>query len=136
MYVVGNLLLYYQEGDRSKSVSPDLMVVLGASKHIRSSYRLWRRSRRRRTSFWRSLRRVHTGSTKYFLMVVGIAALLVGCSSSDDDRSGELQRQLDMRADISPEDLAEIEEELEEFRMANAARAGSNDARAARTGAT
>ena len=56
--------------------------------------------------------------TKYFLMVVGIAALLVGCSSSDDDRSGELQRQLDMRADISPEDLAEIEEELEEFRMA------------------
>ena len=41
VYVVGNLLLYYQEGDRSKSVSPDLMVVLGASKHIRSSYRLW-----------------------------------------------------------------------------------------------
>ena len=41
VYVVGNLLLYYQEGDRNKSVSPDLMVVLGASKHIRSSYRLW-----------------------------------------------------------------------------------------------
>ena len=41
VYVVGNLLLYYQEGDASKSVSPDLMVVLGASKRIRSSYRLW-----------------------------------------------------------------------------------------------
>ena len=41
VYVVGNLLLYYQEGDRSKSVSPDLMVVLGASKYVRSSYRLW-----------------------------------------------------------------------------------------------
>ena len=41
VYVVGNLLLYYQEGDPGKSVSPDLMVVLGASKHIRSSYRLW-----------------------------------------------------------------------------------------------
>ena len=41
VYVVGNLLVYYQEGDRNKSVSPDLMVVFGASKHIRSSYRLW-----------------------------------------------------------------------------------------------
>ena len=41
VYVVGNLLLYYQQGDAGKSVSPDLMVVFGASKHIRSSYRLW-----------------------------------------------------------------------------------------------
>ena len=41
LYVVGNLLLYYQEGDPGKSVSPDLMVVFGAPKHIRSSYRLW-----------------------------------------------------------------------------------------------
>ena len=41
VYVVGNLLLYYQEGDPGKSISPDLMVVLGAPKHIRSSYRLW-----------------------------------------------------------------------------------------------
>ena len=41
VYVVGNLLLYYQEGDAGRSVSPDLMVVLGAPKHIRSSYRLW-----------------------------------------------------------------------------------------------
>ena len=41
VYVVGNLLVYYQQGDRNKSVSPDLMVVLGASKHVRSSYRVW-----------------------------------------------------------------------------------------------
>ena len=41
VYVVGNLLLHYQQGDSSKSVSPDLMVVFGASKDIRSSYRLW-----------------------------------------------------------------------------------------------
>lgn len=46
VYVVGNLLLYYEggnprQGDFGKSVSPDLMVVLGAPKHIRSSYRLW-----------------------------------------------------------------------------------------------
>ena len=54
-------------------------------------------------------------------MVCSLAILCVavaGCSSSDDDKSAELQRQLDMRADISPEDIAEIEEELEEFRMA------------------
>ena len=41
VYVVGNLLLYYQQGDDKKSVSPDLMVVFGAPKHVRSSYRLW-----------------------------------------------------------------------------------------------
>ena len=46
VYVVGNLLLYYQEADPgtdkpSESVSPDLMVVIGAPKHVRSSYKLW-----------------------------------------------------------------------------------------------
>ena len=44
VYVVGNLLVYHEKatGDESaKSVSPDLMVVLGAPKHIRSSYVLW-----------------------------------------------------------------------------------------------
>ena len=41
VYVVGNLLVYYQEGDDRKSVSPDLMVVFGVSRHVRSSYRLW-----------------------------------------------------------------------------------------------
>ena len=41
VYVVGNLLVYYQQGDGNKSVSPDLMVVFGASKHVRSSYRVW-----------------------------------------------------------------------------------------------
>ena len=45
VYVVGNLLLYYEPSPRpgvpGKSVSPDLMVVLGAPKHMRSSYLLW-----------------------------------------------------------------------------------------------
>ena len=46
VYVVGNLLLYYREGnpregDFGESISPDLMVVIGASKHVRSSYKLW-----------------------------------------------------------------------------------------------
>ena len=47
VYVVGNLLVYYQKAppgqpiSAAKSVSPDLMVVLGAPKHVRSSYVLW-----------------------------------------------------------------------------------------------
>ena len=46
VYVVGNLLLIYEEGnpredDFGKSISPDLMVVIGAPKHVRSSYKLW-----------------------------------------------------------------------------------------------
>ena len=31
VYVVGNLMLYYQEGDPGRSVSPGLMVVFGAA---------------------------------------------------------------------------------------------------------
>ena len=51
VYVVGNLLLYYQKAppgepaSAAKSVSPDLMVVLGASKRVRSSYVLWQESK-------------------------------------------------------------------------------------------
>lgn len=45
VYVVGNLLLYYEPSPRrgvpGKSVAPDLMVVQGASKQMRSSYVLW-----------------------------------------------------------------------------------------------
>lgn len=41
VYVVGNLLLYYEEGNRSAAVSPDVFVVFGASNHTRSSYLLW-----------------------------------------------------------------------------------------------
>ena len=44
VYVVGNLLLYYEPaapGQPAKSVSPDLMVVIGAPKHLRPSYLIW-----------------------------------------------------------------------------------------------
>lgn len=44
VYVVGNLLLYYEQatsGQPARSVSPDLMVVIGAPKHLRPSYLLW-----------------------------------------------------------------------------------------------
>ena len=41
VYVSGNLLLYYREGDPRAVVAPDVFVVLGASGADRSSYRLW-----------------------------------------------------------------------------------------------
>ena len=41
VYVSGNLLLYYQEGDPRAVVAPDVFVVLGAANTDRASYRLW-----------------------------------------------------------------------------------------------
>ncbi|NJN65334.1 MAG: Uma2 family endonuclease [Chloroflexaceae bacterium] len=41
VYVSGNLLLYYQEGDPTRSVAPDVLVVKGIPKHKRRIYRLW-----------------------------------------------------------------------------------------------
>ena len=41
VYVSGNLLLYYQEGNPRAVVAPDVFVVLGVSNADRSSYRLW-----------------------------------------------------------------------------------------------
>jgi len=42
VYVSGNLLLYYEEGNPKAVVAPDVFVVLGASNHRRPSYLLWR----------------------------------------------------------------------------------------------
>ena len=42
VYVTGNLLLYYEEGNVRARVAPDVFVVMGASNHRRSSYLLWR----------------------------------------------------------------------------------------------
>ncbi|MBI3951529.1 MAG: Uma2 family endonuclease [Acidobacteria bacterium] len=41
VYVTGNILLYYQQGDARLSVAPDLMVVKGVRKGKRRSYKLW-----------------------------------------------------------------------------------------------
>ncbi len=40
-YVSGNLMLYYEEGNPRKSVSPDVFVVFGVSKKDRRTYRVW-----------------------------------------------------------------------------------------------
>lgn len=42
VYVTGNLLLYYEKGNRSASVAPDVFVVRGVPKELRKTYLLWR----------------------------------------------------------------------------------------------
>jgi Uma2 family endonuclease len=41
VYVSGNLMCYYVEGDTSQSISPDVFVVRGAAKHERRVYKFW-----------------------------------------------------------------------------------------------
>ena len=45
VYVSGNLLLYYEEGNNKVRVSPDVFVVFGTAKHERSSYLLWQEAK-------------------------------------------------------------------------------------------
>ncbi len=44
-YVSGNLLMYYEEGNPRKSVSPDVFVVFGVSKKQRRTYKIWEEGR-------------------------------------------------------------------------------------------
>lgn len=41
VYVSGNLLMYYQEGDPRKVISPDVFVVLGIEKKLRNTFLTW-----------------------------------------------------------------------------------------------
>lgn len=41
VYVSGNLLLFYERGNKRKHVSPDVFVVKGVRKHRRLHYLLW-----------------------------------------------------------------------------------------------
>ena len=41
VYVAGNLLIYYEEGNPRASVAPDVFVVLGVPNHDRRIYRVW-----------------------------------------------------------------------------------------------
>src|SRR5262245_22732668 len=42
VYVAGALFLYYEEGNPSAVVAPDVFVVFGTPNRLRSSYMLWR----------------------------------------------------------------------------------------------
>ena len=41
VYVSGNLLMYYEEGNPRKSISPDVFVVFGVEKKLRRTYLTW-----------------------------------------------------------------------------------------------
>ncbi len=41
VYVSGDILMYYVEGDPRKSVSPDVLVAFGLSKKPRGNYKVW-----------------------------------------------------------------------------------------------
>jgi Uma2 family endonuclease len=45
VYVSGNLLVFYEEGNRRRHVSPDVFVVRGVAKHDRPNYLVWRERR-------------------------------------------------------------------------------------------
>ncbi|MGE0487653.1 MAG: Uma2 family endonuclease [Vulcanimicrobiota bacterium] len=42
VYVSGNILLFYQQGDKRKHLAPDVLVVKGIDKRVRNHYLLWR----------------------------------------------------------------------------------------------
>lgn len=41
MYISGNMLIYYEKGNREAVVSPDVFGVKGVPKHDRVSYKVW-----------------------------------------------------------------------------------------------
>lgn len=41
VYVSGNLLLYYERGNKRRRIAPDVFVVKGVAKHLRLNYLLW-----------------------------------------------------------------------------------------------
>ena len=45
VYVTGNIMFYYVEGNPQKSISPDVMVCFGVEKKLRRTYKLWAEGR-------------------------------------------------------------------------------------------
>lgn len=41
VYVAGNMLMFYEPGDKRKHVSPDVFVVHGIPKQLRGNYLIW-----------------------------------------------------------------------------------------------
>lgn len=45
VYLTGNILLYYEEGNPKKCVAPDVMVCFGVEKKLRRIYQIWNERR-------------------------------------------------------------------------------------------
>ncbi|MXV85213.1 hypothetical protein F4X88_01745 [Candidatus Poribacteria bacterium] len=41
VYVLGDMMMYYEEGDPRKSISPDIFVAFGIGKKERRIYKIW-----------------------------------------------------------------------------------------------
>lgn len=75
VYVAGNLLLYYVEGDPSLSVAPDVFVVKGVAKGDRRTYKLWVEKRPPLVVFEFSSRATwleDTGNKKALYAILGV----------------------------------------------------------------
>ena len=42
VYVSGNILVFYERGNKRKHVSPDVFMVRGVPNHLRDNYLVWR----------------------------------------------------------------------------------------------
>jgi len=80
IYVAGNLLFYYEEGEPSASVAPDVFVVKGAPKGDRRTYKLWIEKRAPCVVFEftsRSTRLEDTGNKKSLYAMLGVQEYFV-----------------------------------------------------------
>ena len=41
VYISGDIMMYYREGDPRKSISPDVLVCFGINPKLRRTYRIW-----------------------------------------------------------------------------------------------
>ena len=41
VYISGDILMYYREGDPRKSISPDILVCFGINPKLRKTYKVW-----------------------------------------------------------------------------------------------
>ncbi|MGH2541761.1 MAG: Uma2 family endonuclease [Ardenticatenaceae bacterium] len=75
VYVGGNMLLYYEEGNPRASVAPDVFVVKGVPKHQRRTYQLWREGQPP-TVIWeitsRSTRLEDLGNKRVLYAILGV----------------------------------------------------------------
>ena len=75
IYVAGNLFVYYQEGDPSQVVVPDLFVVRGVPKRDRRIYQVWKEEKAPDVVFEltsRGTRQKDLGSKKGVYEVLGV----------------------------------------------------------------
>ncbi len=91
VFVAGDLLWYYAEGDPTQRIAPDVMVAIGRPPSNRSSYRQWEEG--------------------------GIAPQLVVEFLSPSNTAAEMVRKRAIYASLGVQEYLEIEPELEQLRV-------------------